>query len=133
MERIQNGTSMEEAEDDIVGVRHPQIGCWLAEKWNLPKIITDTILHHHDPWNSKKEQLLVATVHLANYLSHICGMGHSGRTAPPELDIRLWELFQKSNVPIDVPDIATLQSEFLLEFDKSESFLNFISDGEEKD
>jgi len=126
------GITLEEAEDQVIGTRHSQVGCWLAEKWNLPKIISETILHHHDPWNMKKDQLFVATVHLANHLSHISGMGHSGRNVPEELDVRLWEIFQKSNIPIDEPDMSSLQSEFLIEFDKSEIFLSFLGDGEEK-
>lgn len=127
-----DGVELEIAEDKVIGTRHSQVGCWLAEKWNLPKIISETILHHHDPWIAKKDQLFVATVHLANYLSHISGMGHSGRNTPLQLDLRLWEIFQKSSIPIDEPDIPNLQSEFLVEFDKSETFLSFMGEGEEK-
>ena len=129
MEKTSGGMLLEEAEDSVIGIRHSQIGAWLADKWNLPKLISETIECHHAPWNTKKEPVFVATVCLADYLCHVCGSGHSGRANPPIMEPRIWEIFQKENVPVDEPDLQNLQDEFLIELDKSETFMTFLNDG----
>lgn len=126
MEKTSQGMLLEDAEDSVINTRHSQVGAWLAEKWNLPRLISEAIEFHHAPWDARTEPLFVATIYLANYLCHVCDLGHSGRTAPPQLDTKLWEIFQKENVPIDEPDIQTLQDEFMIEFDKSETFMTFL-------
>jgi len=130
MQLCSDGTVLEEAEIMVTGATHAQIGAWLAEKWNLPKIISETIQYHHTPWESTKDTVFVATVTLANYLCHISGMGHSGRTTVEPPDQKLWEIFQKENIPLDETDISNLQTEFLIEFDKSDSFVAFLQENE---
>ncbi|NLG18276.1 MAG: HDOD domain-containing protein [Fibrobacter sp.] len=129
--RTAGGKTLDEAEIEVIGTSHSQIGAWLAEKWNLPKIISGTILNHHEPWNSKQDPVFVAIVSIANYICHLSGMGHSGRATVSIPDSRLWEIFQNENIPIDEPDIGSLQTEFLVEYDRSETFVSFIHDNDE--
>lgn len=53
------------------GSNHAEIGALIAQKWNFPEIIGDSIRYHHDPdaapENVKK---LVGVVYLANMLVH---------------------------------------------------------------
>ncbi len=128
MQKSSNGVSLETAENDTIGTSHSQIGAWLAEKWNLPKLISETILFHHNPWDSKKEPVFIATVCLANYICHLSGLGHSGRSGLPTLDAQIWDIFQKENIPIDEPDIPSLQDEFMVEFQNSETFMSFLQE-----
>jgi HD-like signal output (HDOD) protein len=122
----ENGALLDEAENAIAGATHSQIGGWLAEKWNLPRIIVDSINHHHDPWEAKIDTVLVAIVSLANYLCHISNIGNSGRIVPIKPGERTWEIFRKASLPFDEPDLIELQTEFLLEFDKTESMMSFM-------
>jgi putative nucleotidyltransferase with HDIG domain len=122
------GMSLEEAEEAIIGTSHAQIGSWLAEKWNLPKIICETILHHHDPWESLVENEFVACVQIGDYLCHMSKTGQSGRVAPPVLDAKLWEVFRSAGIALDETFLPGLQTEFLLEFDKSETFLSMVNE-----
>jgi putative nucleotidyltransferase with HDIG domain len=124
-QKEQNKT-LEEAEASAIATGHAQIGAWLAEKWNLPKIICDTVLHHHDPWESKAERLFVACVTLGDYLCHATSTGQSGRLVPPLLDTRLWELFAAAGILIDETFLPPLQTEFQLEFDKADTFLSLV-------
>ncbi len=126
IETQRNGITLEEAESGIIGTNHTEIGSWLAEKWNLPAIISDTLLYHHEPWSSPKEKLFISTVCLADHICHLCGFGHSGRLQPSEPDKRLWDIFQEENVPLEAADLPNLQTEFLLEFDKSEAFISSL-------
>jgi len=130
LKRTSAGELLEDAEDSVIGTRHSQIGAWLADKWNLPKLIADTLGYHHAPWDSRIDPVFVATISLADYLCHISGLGHSGRALPPVLDQQLWDIFSKENVPIDEPDIIRLQDEFMIEFDKSETFMSFLHEND---
>jgi putative nucleotidyltransferase with HDIG domain len=120
------GLTLEQAEEKIIGTGHPQVGSWLAEKWNLPKIIVESIAFHHDPWEAKTEPVLVAIVSVANYLCHLCSIGNSGRANPVKPDRRTWEIFQKAMVPLDEADLENLATEFLIEFDRTETIMSFI-------
>lgn len=129
---LQNeGMSLEEAENTIIHTHHAQIGSWLAEKWNLPRIISRALLYHHEPWAAEKEAVFHALVYLADYLCHLCGFNHSGRVRCATPDERMWEIFQRENVQVDEGDLENLQTEFLLEFDKSEAFVTSLSSDQE--
>ncbi|MCU0609234.1 MAG: HDOD domain-containing protein [Chitinispirillaceae bacterium] len=120
--------TLEEAEVEVIETSHAQIGAWLAEKWNLPKVIADTVLYHHRPWEAPAEPVFIACATLGDYLCHLSSVGGSGRLVPPVLDSRMWELFGRSGVQIDETLIPALQTEFLLEFDKSDSFVTMATE-----
>ncbi len=128
MDMVVEGNSLEDAEEAVIGTSHAQVGFWLAERWNLPEIISQTILCHHQPWCARRDNVLVATVTLGNYLCHLCGVGNSGRASISDLDIRLWDIFQNEKVPIDETDLMNLQTDFMLEFDRSDTFISLIQD-----
>ncbi|MDR1747504.1 MAG: HDOD domain-containing protein [Spirochaetaceae bacterium] len=53
------------------GINHAEIGALIAEKWNFPDIIIQTIRFHHNPENSPEDiRMLVSVVYLANMLTH---------------------------------------------------------------
>jgi putative nucleotidyltransferase with HDIG domain len=121
--------TLEEAEAEVIQTSHTQIGSWLAEKWNLPKIISESILHHHDAWNTKAEPLFVACITLADYICHLSKTGESGRIAAPPLDEKFWQVFASAGIQLDETFLLQLQTEFLLEFDKSEAFVTMAQGG----
>jgi putative nucleotidyltransferase with HDIG domain len=61
--------SLIEAEKNVIGVTHCDVGYWIAEKWNLPTILADGILHHHSPLACEKSQTLPAIVHVADAIA----------------------------------------------------------------
>lgn len=131
-EIIQTATLGVEQLDDIelriAGATHAQIGSWLTEKWNLPRLITDAVGFHHSPWEAKNDPVMVAMVTVADYLCHLCRIGNSGRVNPVKPDERTWNIFRDASVPVEEADLAQLQTEFLLEFDKTESVLSFMTE-----
>ena len=58
-----------EAEREIFGFTHSDIGKWLAEKWSLPDTVTDVILNHHCPLQANENRLQVALVHTADVIA----------------------------------------------------------------
>jgi putative nucleotidyltransferase with HDIG domain len=126
--RESQNTDLESAEMALLGVSHGEIGAWLAEKWNLPAIICDTVKHHHQPWNAAADPSFVALITVADLLCHRTGMGNSGRGGSPQYDDRLWDIFSKAAMPLDESDLPQFQSDLLAEFDKTENFVSFIQD-----
>lgn len=74
------------AEEAILGVTHAEIGCWLAEKWNLPKQLVDAIAFHHAPGRLERGAELPSLVHLADFLARRERIGDGGGTRLPHLD-----------------------------------------------
>jgi putative nucleotidyltransferase with HDIG domain len=71
------GGSLLEAERELLGVTHAEVGSALADRWQLPTAICRAVRWHHDPGASGDvgERLLVDLVHLANDLAHLLGFG----------------------------------------------------------
>jgi putative nucleotidyltransferase with HDIG domain len=119
---------LDQVEMDVVGTTHSQIGAWLVEKWNLPRIIVDAIAFHHAPWDAREDRVLVAIVNVANALCHLAQIGNSGRINPKKPDDRTWNIFRQAALALDESDLAGLQTEFLLEFDKTDTMLTSMKE-----
>ncbi len=74
------------AEEAVLGVTHAEIGCWLAEKWNLPRQLVDTIAFHHAPGRLERGAQLPSLVHLADFLARKERIGDGGGVRMPHLD-----------------------------------------------
>ena len=74
-----------EAEEQVLGVTHSDIGGWLAEKWNLPPSLVSAIAYHHRPEEMEEPDELVHFIHLANALVRQHQIGTSGDSHPPTL------------------------------------------------
>lgn len=70
----QNQISLLEAEEKIIGFTHSQMGRILADKWSLPLDLEYSMLYHHQPMDATSVTELIATIHIANTLSHQMGM-----------------------------------------------------------
>jgi len=68
LDSFQFSRSLLDAEKNILGYSHAEIGFWLAEQWNLPSTLLDTILYHHTPSLSRNNARRVAIIHIADYI-----------------------------------------------------------------
>lgn len=64
-----------QAEQDILGFNHAQIGARVAEKWNLPEDLVEAIAYHHQPEQAVKNKKLTAIVHIADAICLMMGIG----------------------------------------------------------
>ena len=55
-----------EAEVQVLGVNHAQIGSWLTQKWLFPPGLVEAIEYHHNPEKSKNSQILSSLTHIAD-------------------------------------------------------------------
>lgn len=64
-----------EAEHEILGFSHSEIGGLIAEKWQLPDPIVRCIRYHHEPTSLGLPDTLVDTVYLADSVCMLFGIG----------------------------------------------------------
>ncbi|MBK7229981.1 MAG: HDOD domain-containing protein [Ignavibacteriales bacterium] len=64
------GLTYHDAEMDILGMTHEQIGFFLLDRWNFPREISDPILSHHNPDESNSCPVLGAVVNMADYITN---------------------------------------------------------------
>lgn len=63
--------SMDVFERITAGLNHSEIGAQIAEKWNFPDVIVQTIRYHHDPLSApEKMRTIVAIVYFANMIAN---------------------------------------------------------------
>jgi HD-like signal output (HDOD) protein len=64
------GMTYREAELDVLGITHEQVGFILLDRWNFPREISDPILSHHAPSAASSSPVLSAVVNLADYITN---------------------------------------------------------------
>lgn len=74
MKVVQDNCSFVEAEKELVGASHAELGGMILSQWGFPKEIELAVLQHHDPDALEKDPL-IAIVALANTLVITMGIG----------------------------------------------------------
>ncbi len=64
-----------EAERQVLGFSHDEIGAQLGEKWQLPASIIQGIRHHHEPSAVEPHDSIVDILHLADCVCLMLGIG----------------------------------------------------------
>jgi len=63
-----------DAEEQLFGTDHVEVGLVLAEHWRLPQILQEIIRHHHNPAEAQPEyRALAYAVHFGDALSMMAG------------------------------------------------------------
>lgn len=73
---LDESVSLLEAEIELLGVSHPDLGGHLANAWNLPTSLSSPIKHHHTPWELTLEEDLLDECSITNCVAlanEICG------------------------------------------------------------
>lgn len=82
---------MLEAERQVLGTDHAEIGGWLAKCWFLPEKLCDPILFHHDVSLSINHLIKTSVVHLADVLVKASNFGDSGEDFVPRIQQEAWD------------------------------------------
>ena len=69
---VQNNVPRNEAEKEIMGTDHAEVGACLLQTWRLPDEIVEAVAHHHSPVTAP-EARLSAVIHVSNCLVHLIG------------------------------------------------------------
>lgn len=63
----EEGRTAQEVERELLdGVDHCEVGAWVADSWNLPHSVVESIRYHHAPDECDATHVLVHVTHLAN-------------------------------------------------------------------
>lgn len=74
-----------QAEYEILGASHAEIGAYLLDLWGIPEPVVRAIAFHHNPIKAMESNFSILTaVHVANAI--ICGQGTDANDLP-ELDL----------------------------------------------
>ena len=68
-----------DAEEELLGTTHCEIGLSMARKWNFPDSYCDVISYHHNPAQAKVDPVLCSIVNLADLLCTVRGLNYGGR------------------------------------------------------
>jgi putative nucleotidyltransferase with HDIG domain len=112
----EKGCSFREAEVEILGVDHADIGLWLSQEWGLPERLTAAISFHHDPDGVTKFKERVAVVHIADVLVRAFGIGFGGDKWVGRIKPSQWEL-----LGMDKVDLPQLMGKILVELEEIEN------------
>ena len=81
-----------EAEAEVLGVSHAEVGMWLLKKWSLPPNMVYPIAYHHAFHPRRDFADRTAVVHLADILCRAKGVGYPGDRRLPRLDPDAWQV-----------------------------------------
>lgn len=97
--RIRSGVrgkqlTVQEAEREILGTDHAEVGAWLAKCWFLPDKLSEPIAFHHDVDQAVNHRVKTAVVQIADVLVKAAGFGDSGDTYVPRIQESAWEVLK---------------------------------------
>jgi putative nucleotidyltransferase with HDIG domain len=92
-----------EAERQVLGVTHPEVGMWLLKKWGLPGKLVYPIAYHHAFHVSRDFADRTAIIHVADVACRAHGFGWAGDGRVPAINREAWALLRLS-----VEDVAAV-------------------------
>lgn len=86
-----NGISIIEAEQRILGVTHCRSGEIIADKWKLPQTVQNAIKYHTTGLITGQAEELPAVVHIANITARVLELGFPGDRLIHQPNLKVWE------------------------------------------
>ena len=74
---LQQRISFEQAEQQVLGIDHAEVGARLVAHWSLPRSIVEAVRWHHQPDCCNTDPLIVNLVHVADAVCLMAGVGAS--------------------------------------------------------
>lgn len=117
-ELLRTEKSSVELEDEILGFNHTEVGAFVAEKWNYPDEIKNTIQYHHTyPYPNPEERLYRDICNIIRVSNQICldlGIGFR-KNIPSNIN--------SEDINLDEHSINNLKKLFLNQFNEQRKFL----------
>ena len=110
-----------EAERELLGVSHAEVGYWLADRWQLPIYLGQAMGFHHLPMDCPDFPDYACTVHVADMLVRTLKFGNGGDDYVPTLDQQAWDRLQ-----MQTSELRDVAKETKQELDKASAFLALL-------
>jgi putative nucleotidyltransferase with HDIG domain len=72
---LEEKITFEEAEQEVLGIDHAEVGACLLEHWNLPRSLVEAVRWHHQPENIARDAVTAYLVHVADVVCLMAGLG----------------------------------------------------------
>jgi len=110
-----------EAEAQVLGATHADVGAWLFEKWNLSKGLVETTRCHHNPALASENSKFAEIIHVSDILVRAIRFGSGGDNKIPAISETAWK-----SLGLQEGEMDDLLSQTGQEIDKAMIFLDFI-------
>ncbi len=129
IEKIEREQIMDcEAEIEIFGVDHLEVGEHIAKLWKLPDELVDIIGHHNNPDLIDLSKELISVVRMSDLFCEMWGASmYEGYTLIKLNETKPWMILTELNPEIKDLDFEKFTFELEEEFKKAKDFLNIIS------
>jgi len=88
--RRQHDCFLIQAERDVLGMDHAEVGGMLADAWHFPAMLRDAVAEHHAPASAPGNSL-ANLIHIADITAHALGFTRSDEELVAPLDRTAWE------------------------------------------
>jgi putative nucleotidyltransferase with HDIG domain len=113
----EGGKSLHEAEVEVLGAGHPQVGGWLCRRWNLPDKICQAVSLHHGPFPGSDATGLPALVALGDHLA--VDAGSESEWIERNLDVRVLHILSALGTSVDPSDLPALRDAVHAELERA--------------
>lgn len=89
-----------ESEKELFDASHDEIGGFLAERWNLPKTLQNTVRYHHQPSPTHDHFMVSVIVHTADIFIRALDYGNGGDDKIPIISEHAWKSLDLENASL---------------------------------
>ncbi len=93
--------ALDQAEQEIFGFGHADVGLALMEQWNLPIALCETVGCHHNVAKAEEARLDAAIVHIADVIANRAELPTDYEGELPQFDALVWDITGLSEESID--------------------------------
>lgn len=101
--------SVADAERQMAGIDHAEVGGELARQWQLPPLLEECIAYHHDIAKAKRHPRETALIHIANIVAQMAEIDTLDLADVPPIDPAAWEITGLSEQSIE-PVVREVQA-----------------------
>jgi HD-like signal output (HDOD) protein len=105
---------LHQAERQVMGFDHAQVGEALLDLWNMPASLREAVHFHHNPRRATRFPVETAAVHTADIMANALGLGSGGEHFVPPLSPEAWEA-----LGVEAPLIQSAAEEMERQFEAS--------------
>lgn len=128
VDKVDKGALDVEAELDVFGADHLEVGSAIAKLWKLPRELTNIISYHNDPKNAPENNDLIAVVRLPDQLCEIWDAGfYEGIKILNVEETESWQVLTNKFEDLKDLDVEVFTLELEEDFRRSAAFLEIIA------
>lgn len=110
-EAKKGNTLLHQAERQVLGFDHAQVGEALLDLWNMPVSLREALHFHHNPRRATRFPVETAAVHIADIIANALGMGNGGERFVPPLSPEAWDALGVE-VPLLTSGVEEMERQF---------------------